>query len=40
MKISSMRYIDNPDEQKPEGFYLRVNDIRISLGLPLTNLDE
>lgn len=40
MKISSMRYIDNPDEQKPEGFYLRVNDIRISLGLPFTKLDE
>lgn len=40
MKISSVRYIDNPAEKKPEGYYLRVNDIRLALGLPFTKLDE
>lgn len=40
MKISSVRYIDNPAEQIPKGFYLRVNDLRVALGLPFTKLDE
>lgn len=40
MKVSSVQYMDNPAEQKPDGFYLRINDIRLALGLPFSKLDE